>query len=140
MNVINILSDTSRQEWKDMSYDYFIKYVVEPLNMMGTPGREKIVASLDYPQFELLTMKCFEEQDRQPTEETYEDEEKYEEAYYDTLPILLLLEDLLSIRIVMENDSNRILDLTKKKGIVELFLKPHLFDDIANKINEKRKK
>lgn len=142
MDVLQLIKNTSRQQWIDMTLDDFTKNIVEPLNMIGNRGRQNIVQHLKYQDFILLTTKCWEEQDKQPEEledpEEPEDPEKHDEAYYDTLPIVLLLEDLLSIRLTMENDSERFIDLSKQKGLVELYLKPHLFDDVANKINKKK--
>lgn len=142
-NLQKLLTTTSKQEWINMTYEHFLREIVEPLNMIGHESRRKVIETLDYPQFKMLTSKCWEEQDKQPMtepgKEDYENETQFEEAYYETLPIVLLLEDILSIRLTFETLEQRKHDMTKQLGILNLILKPHLLDDVAEKINKKKK-
>lgn len=137
-SISKILTDTTRSEWINMSYDDFVKTVVEPLNMMGHDSRKRIINGIDYPQFEMLTSKCWDAQDIQPTEDTYDNEEEFEEPYDRVLPILVLLEDVLSIRIEVEPTMDRKNTMAKQLALLNVILQPHLFEDMADKINEKR--
>lgn len=132
------LTKTTRDEWISMSYDDLTKDVVEPLNMIGHDARKTIINRLDFAQFDLLTRKLWDAQDIQPIEESYNDEEKFEEPYERVLPIVILLEDILTIRMEVEPLMKRKEDMAKQLTLLNVILQPHLLDGVAQKINDKR--
>lgn len=137
----NILTDHTRDEWIAMSHEFFVKHVVENLNMLRKGQLKSVIENLTYPQFEMLTSKCWEEQDQQPLQDSNDDsndEERFRQAYDETLPIVVLLENILSIRIESEQEHARKETMAKQLALLNIILQPHLFDDVAKKINEKR--
>lgn len=135
---MQVLTNTTREEWIQMDHDDFIKNAVEPLNMMRNEQLKTVISQITYPQFELLASKCWEEQDKQPDESTYDDEEQFREAYDETLPIVILLENITSIRIEIEPDYVRKQKMAKQLALLNIILQPHLFDNVAQKINDRR--
>lgn len=146
-NLLRILTDTTREEWIQMNHDFFIKHIVENLNMMRNNQLKTTINQLTFPQFEMITSKCWDEQDQQPNEpgepgesgESDESDETFREAYDKTLPIVILLENILSIRIESEIEYSRKEKIAKQLALINIILQPHLFDDVADKINRKRR-
>lgn len=134
---MEIVNNTTRPEWISMKSDYFIKYVVEPLNMMDAKSFKKFVTEIEYPnKLEFLIQKCWTEQDKMPSQ----DPDHYNDAYEETLPIVLLLEKILSNRISTENDSTVKKSLTQQLSLITLILSPHKLENTADSINQKKRK
>lgn len=133
--ISKLLNDTNRDEWISMKSDFFIKNVVEPLNMMDNVNFTNVIRQLPFSKFEYLTQKCWEEQDKMPSS----DPDKYEDAYEETLPIVLLLEKTLSVRIQTERDMEQKNRISKQLSLVNLILSPHRFEGLASEINNKRR-
>jgi hypothetical protein len=148
-SLLKILSDTTRNEWINMSYDNLIKNIVEPLNMMGHEARKRIINSLKFAQFDMLTRKLWDAQDVQPTDtdtdanadaEVDVNANNFVEPYERVVPILILLEDILTIRSEIESTKNIQDDIVKQLGLLNLILNPDHFNDIVSKINEDKKR
>lgn len=117
-----LISSINRNQWIAMKYDDFIRNFVEPLNMMDKNNFKLLIQNLNYTGcLEYLIQKCWEEQDKTPNEFT----DHYNDAYEETLPIVLLLEKILSNRISTEKDSNIKTKLTQQLGLVSVILSPH---------------
>lgn len=132
-NIIQILTNTTRLEWENMSHQQFISTVIEDLNMMSNENFNDIIANLTYPQFEAFSKKCWEEQDQPP--ENVDDEEVFRKAYDQTLPILILLENALNLRIELELDLDKKKNISQQLALLRIILSPHLLDDFAQKMN-----
>lgn len=123
------IESMNRQQWISMHYNDFIKNFVEPLNMMNKDAFKQLVQSLKYPScLEYLIQKCWEEQDKTPSA----DPEHFNDAYEETLPIVLLLEKILSNRIPVETDSILKTKLTQQLGLISVILSPHKLENIKN--------
>ena len=130
---LDILQHTTLKEWQNMPCSKFITDVVEDLNMMPANQFCKLIARITYPQFEMFIKKCWEEQDTSPQDTN--DEELFRQAYDETLPIVVLLENALTTRIQTEESSQHKQKMGQQLALVNIILSPHLFDGIANQIN-----
>ena len=137
-----------------MPYDVFYTNIVEPLNMMDARTFDPLIRKLPVPQFEMLRKKCWEEQDVQPScydegDEGKDDKEDDDdegdavdevptpdemEAYDKTLPIVILLENMLSVWIEHEQDQTRKLEMAKQLTLLNIILSTHLVEGLADKI------
>jgi hypothetical protein len=131
MNVTSILDTYNREQWIAMPNKDFIKYVVEPLNMMGIDPFSKLIRQVPYEKFELLIRKCWEEQDKEPNPDNYE------EAYEETLPIVLLMEKSLNVKIQTERDMDRKNNMAKQLAMISVILSPHRLENVVKKVNKK---
>ena len=86
------------------------------------------------PKFEMLTKKCWEEQDKQPTEQPIDSKEL--SPYEETLPIVILLENMLSIRIEYEQNLQTKTEMAKQLTLLNLILSTHLVEGVAENLNE----
>lgn len=123
-----LISSINRNQWIAMKYDDFIRNFVEPLNMMDKNNFKLLIQNLNYTGcLEYLIQKCWEEQDKTPNEFNSNgfNSDHYNDAYEETLPIVLLLEKILSNRISTEKDSNIKTKLTQQLGLVSVILSPH---------------
>ena len=132
-NIISMLTETTPKEWEIMSHQDFITNVVETLNMLRSNQFENIIKDLTYPQFQAFAQKCWEEQD-QPPEDT-NDETLYRQSYDESLPIIILLEKALSIRIQFQDSQEHKQNMAQQLSLLNIILSPHLFDNVAEKIN-----
>jgi hypothetical protein len=139
-NTANLINNTTLDEWKNMEYDTFYDDIVSPLNMMQPNVLKKVITSLHNPQFDMLTKKCWEEQDRQPNSVTGpNNEQELIDKYDETVPILILLENILSIRIELENDQYKKTEMAKQLAMLNIILSPHLLESIADRMNDQPK-
>lgn len=157
-----LLYNTTLEQWIDMPYDDFYTNIVEPLNMMDARTFDPLIRKLPVPQFEMLRKKCWEEQDVQPSHYDDGDDEEHNnedgddgehnnddgdehnndeapapdelEAYDKTLPIVILLENMLSVRIEHEQDQTRKLEMAKQLTLLNIILSTHLVEGLADKI------
>ena len=117
-----------------MTHDEFMKNVVQPINMMGKEDLYALLRQLNQQQFTWVTQKSWDEQDKMPVP----DEDKFEDAYQETLPIVLMLEKLLKARIYVDTDMTQKNKLSEQLALVSLILSPHKLEGIAESINKKR--
>ena len=117
-----LIPSITRNQWIAMKHTDFIRNFVEPLNMMDKNTFKKLIQNLKYTCcLEFLIQKCWEEQDKTPSINP----DHYNDAYEETLPIVLLLEKILSNRIPNEKDPSIKIKLTQQLGLIAVILSPH---------------
>lgn len=138
--VVGIITENTLDEWKEMSYDYFCDNVVSPLNNLNSSKKTKkvfddIILNLERPQFDLLVKKCWEEQDKQPQNYENATDNELIDCYDETLPIVILLENILTIRFQVEKDKHTRTEMAKQLALLNVILSTHVFDDLADELN-----
>ncbi len=129
-----VFCTTTKQQWISMTHDYFVNNIVGPINMMSNQMLSDILKLVPYEQFMLITQKAWEEQDKMPDAQ----EQHFEDAYQETLPMVLFLEKILTLKIQLERDLTRKNKLGQQLAIVSLILSPHKLESLAQSINDKR--
>lgn len=130
--LINYLDKLSEREWQSISSTEFKKNIIEPLNMIGEDRQKIISCSIGENAFKNFSKRLWKEQHIEPSENP----DEYEDAYYETLPIVILLERITRARLPLAPTTKERNEMMQQLSALKLILNPASLDGMVKVIKD----
>lgn len=131
-DLIAQLNSFSVNDWKTMNTDKLKKDVIEPLGMIGEERVKIVISSVEPDTYSNLTKRLWNEQNREPSD----DPDEYENAYYETLPIIVLLERIVRSRLPLVQEKEVRNDMMQQLATLKLIMSPFKLQGMADSIQK----